>query len=1552
MNEAILVGRRWRSSMACFSVAVFAAILLLSATLVGCGAREEPLLPRALTWAELRTVRSGVRVTPPGEGERVPYAKERLSDGSKIAVAAGGLAWLRRDAGAMLLVRGPAELTLRARTIKVAEGQLFADTPPGLTTEIETPCGKLALSNVRASIEVAKSGAVRAYVLSGEVRTEKARAAAGAELALTVGGSPVVRALRAWEDWTGGLATTDRGAAATPFGVGTVGARAAGEQGSPRFPLSIRRMDVRVTIDGDFALTEVDQTFFNPSSDVVEGLYGFRAPNAAILQRFGVDRDGVVVWGRVKEKAAAAAQYQANVYQGSTEDPALLEWDSPGVYRARLYPIAPGGTRRVVVRYAEWLDRTGERAERRLYVYPMAAEGSEDSLPHIEEFRATFDLHRTKAKEVRIGMAGVRRGEELVVREHDFVPRADLALELLDTGAAGQAAYVAPHAVDLATLPPSERQEAVKRAKSEADYVLVPVRPSAAKLPEGGLDLAIVVDSSAATGGAGLALARAATSALLSQLGERDRVLVFAGDAGLRPVLPDVTKLTNVDAATRRKLTDSLAELSRGGASDLGAMIADAARELDPARRSAIVYIGDAAPTVGELSLAALRERLERLPHPVRVFGLGVGDAARLDLLAGLSRGAFAERITDGAGAARAALHVLEEAERPAWLGTKVDLGASVERVFPREVSALVSGETLWVLGRLVAGKEPTRLVVTSPAGARETPLELSRIEDGGDLGRRWAEARLAQMLDDGEGRAALVDLGMKHGIITPVTSFYVPTANEMSTDEQAELAARRARQKKDAPGARNEVAPLASAAEPLLERALADDKAKEGGSGRGVMAAASPAPAPAAPPAPTEASKPAPLREEERAEKPKDANEFGTIGQLNSDAPSTPMEPAPSIRSRAVAAAKGGSASASDSAAATGASSISMFSGRGVGDAFGGGGLGLAGIGTGGGGRDRLGGSQKSAAPTIRVGALEVQGQLPREVVQRIVRQQFGHFRLCYERGAERNPGLEGRVNARFVIDKTGAVSSVRDAGSDLPDPAVVSCVLAAFSPIAFPQPEDSGLVTVLFPLTFGGAGSASSRPAPRGLTVNIFIGELPRELFGCSAAASTPLESRVPLWRERLATVLGNATEVANVYRRALGACEAYSARERSRLLSLMLDAMPGVKGKAALYQTMLSDLGARDVLYRGLLGRIKTPEEMRELHDALGLQNMDPGVLAKLVTEAKSPTELAAKLRALSRQFPDDFELALALLDALEDSSELDSLRDTARRLRARADVDARVRTAVGELYLRLGEREKTPESKATWVAEAERAFGEIVEFAPQDPVARRRLGDLLLAHGFFADAERQYTTLAALTPDEPKVFLLLAAATQAQGLLEAALKWAEKAGMSGAPDAESGTVATARALSATYLAWGRAEARAAKHSEELEALTARAARVLSPEPGGTGRAQFARVSLTWSHPELHPTLWTNALGSMMPAPDSDVTLGIAQANLPLRDDSLVEVRLEPSDLAHVVRLGAVATLTVVFDELGTAEKIVKLQVRFERGGAATQRFSLAGKDVRRG
>jgi len=134
------------------------------------------------------------------------------------------------------------------------------------------------------------------------------------------------------------------------------------------------------------------------------------------------------------------------------------------------------------------------------------------------------------------------------------------------------------------------------------------------------------------------------------------------------------------------------------------------------------------------------------------------------------------------------------------------------------------------------------------------------------------------------------------------------------------------------------------------------------------------------------------------------------------------------------------------------------------IGDAFGAGGIGLAG---GDAGAPRDGGARIAGTIKLRQGPTVVNGRLPPEVIQRIVRQNFGRFRLCYEAALRKKPKLAGDVVLRFVIARDGNVSSANDHASTIADPYMVACVLRSFGSLSFPQPE-GGIVTVTYTIKF----------------------------------------------------------------------------------------------------------------------------------------------------------------------------------------------------------------------------------------------------------------------------------------------------------------------------------------------------------------------------------------------------------------------------------------------------------------------------------------------------
>jgi len=129
------------------------------------------------------------------------------------------------------------------------------------------------------------------------------------------------------------------------------------------------------------------------------------------------------------------------------------------------------------------------------------------------------------------------------------------------------------------------------------------------------------------------------------------------------------------------------------------------------------------------------------------------------------------------------------------------------------------------------------------------------------------------------------------------------------------------------------------------------------------------------------------------------------------------------------------------------------------------GGAIGLGNIGTIGGGFGRDAGSH---SPRVVTGSTTVNGRLPPEVVQRIVRRNMGRFKYCYQQGLVRDPSLSGKVAVKFVIDTKGEVTTAtRDASTTLTDAAVVACITRAFQSLSFPEPE-GGIVVVTYPIVF----------------------------------------------------------------------------------------------------------------------------------------------------------------------------------------------------------------------------------------------------------------------------------------------------------------------------------------------------------------------------------------------------------------------------------------------------------------------------------------------------
>jgi tetratricopeptide (TPR) repeat protein len=741
---------------------------LVAASLAACGSAPDP----GPTVALAEVVRGEMTLEREGAAETV-RGPARVEQGATASTGADARAAITLDSGAWILFdQGTSAVVADIAHVTVSRGRVWVDASSANETTIETPHGSFSSSGAAFAVEIGDGG-TRVYCGSGEVTYRspqgEGRVEQGETLRATGTAAPTVEPEAMWDDWTGGLADPARGRLQGVERVGILAGRTTSQIGQARTPLPIRGHEVTVELHGDLAITTVEQTFFNARSETLEGEWAMRMPHGAIVEGFAVDTGGGYVDGVVNTvgvNPGYALPWQSRETQGSK-----LTWDGPERLRARVHPIPPGATVRVRVSWTEWLDR---RANRRTYVYPMRPEGDP---PLIGEFVLTVETREAHAGAMRAGMGARTEGSRVVLRSSDYRPRADFYLDLYDP----EGTNATPTDAMAYRIGGQEqgRQPPEGPAEGEHDYVLVDIpTESLGDEPDqaAALELVMLLDVSGATDPEDLEIARAVIEATLRQLAPSDRVAIRLADVSAH--VPEGAPDGIVDATpeNREAILGSLARVELGGATDLGESLRQAAALVAGHPRGAVLYLGDALPTTGGLDATALRATLATIDAPPRFFALAIGDGANADLL----RALFEEQamaVRDREGAARAVMHLLAEAARPTMRGVSVDLGEAIERVYPRAPITIGVGEHLRLVGRLVDDL-PTTITVrgTRDGVAFEDaiPLQRGTVEDGGDVRRRWASQRLAELLDADAGREAMVELGNRFGLVTPWTALVV----------------------------------------------------------------------------------------------------------------------------------------------------------------------------------------------------------------------------------------------------------------------------------------------------------------------------------------------------------------------------------------------------------------------------------------------------------------------------------------------------------------------------------------------------------------------------------------------------------------------------------------------------------------------------------------------------------------------------------------------------------------------------------------------------------
>jgi outer membrane biosynthesis protein TonB len=119
-----------------------------------------------------------------------------------------------------------------------------------------------------------------------------------------------------------------------------------------------------------------------------------------------------------------------------------------------------------------------------------------------------------------------------------------------------------------------------------------------------------------------------------------------------------------------------------------------------------------------------------------------------------------------------------------------------------------------------------------------------------------------------------------------------------------------------------------------------------------------------------------------------------------------------------------------------------------------------------------RLGGLSGTGIGSASVGSIEeeteVEGGLTADQIARVVKQNLGAVRYCYERQLAANPNLYGKIKVQFVIAPTGKVTTQSIKSSTMKSALVEGCILRKIKRWAFPLPKGGTEVAVSYPFYF----------------------------------------------------------------------------------------------------------------------------------------------------------------------------------------------------------------------------------------------------------------------------------------------------------------------------------------------------------------------------------------------------------------------------------------------------------------------------------------------------
>jgi Ca-activated chloride channel family protein len=579
--------------------------------------------------------------------------------------------------------------------------------------------------------------------------------------------------------------------------------------------LEIRQHSVDVVINNGFAITEVDQIFFNPHDRDLDAMYTFPLPKDASLSELSLWIDSQEVVGEVVEKERG--REIARREKDAGRESALAEKREYYSFDVFVSPVRAGAETRVRLVYLQPIEIDSGIGR---YVYPLD-EGEIDT--EVQSFwtrqelvHGSFEFECTIRSSYPLDDVRTTTDGRAVIAQNDPTSWTVWIQRHEGTGSLDEDIVVYYRLAE--NLP--ARVDLLPYRDGEGDGTFMLVVTPGADLEEttGGVDWSIALDVSGSMAGkivaAGDAVARA-----LDHLRAEDRFRVFTFANGARPLF---NGWQPANEAAIGRAQDKLRNLQSEGGTNLFAGFEASLKGLDTDRPSAVIVVSDGGANVGPTEHADFLKLMQK--QDVRVFTFVMGQGANRPLLGRLAEesGGFSLDISNRDDLYGRILQAKAKLGREALHGVRLELDGASEMA-PHRLPSAYHGQQIVAFGKYRKPGPATLKLHARISGQEQTwktTIDLPKHDTTyPELERLWAFATtrdLQRRIDDGEDRSeleqAIVDLAVEHSIVTDYTSMIVvrdEVFDELGIDRrnkkrvENERAQRAVRMRKEPPNTR-----------------------------------------------------------------------------------------------------------------------------------------------------------------------------------------------------------------------------------------------------------------------------------------------------------------------------------------------------------------------------------------------------------------------------------------------------------------------------------------------------------------------------------------------------------------------------------------------------------------------------------------------------------------------------------------------------------------------------------------------------------------------------